>query len=521
MVVLHPDRFDVVPLPRVLRGQVVRVQVVGDDGRGDVEQPAEMLDRRGERAQRLVIGQVAEVRRTHRPPPVREAHRVLLLGATGEHGPGEARLVPDRFRRVTPRAAHRQRAAGPWPHHRVVGAHVDRPVVGEERVGDAGQAREGVVVGEREGFVGDVAAGEHQRCGDGVQQQVVQRGVGQHQAEFPVAGRDGLGDGGGGGGVPTGVGAVLQQDDGGLPAGEQAFGEVVDVAQRAGGVQGGHHDGERLVRPVFAGAQCRGGLLVGGVGGEVVSADPLDRDDRPGTEQLGGVPDRVAAEVPPGRVDQPQPGPARGTAHRLRVEPPVGRVVVLGRARGAQCEPGHRGVRPVVGDVPHDAEPGAAVGAVEERVPVAPVGGVEQFGQTRRAGGRVGGDGGPAGTVPGTGHDPEPCPAADGVLGDRDPLDRGERGGVRLQRLEQPGHGLPRTLGGQEDPVGVVADVSAHPEPLGQRVHEGTEPDPLHDPLDPRLDPHGRPHGALTPWRRGRARRTHRGGCPDGHAPGR
>ena len=68
------------------------------------------------------------------------------------------------------------------------------------------------------------------------------------------------------------------------------------------------------------------------------------------------------------------------------MEPPVGRVVVLRGAPGAQHEFRHCCLRPVIGHVAHDGEPRAAVRAVDERIPEAPVAGVGQLTQAVRTG---------------------------------------------------------------------------------------------------------------------------------------
>jgi len=52
-----------------------------------------------------------------------------------------------------------------------------------------------------------------------------------------------------------------------------------------------------------------------------------------------------------------------------------------GRPVLATAEGGHGGVRPVVGHVGNDGEPRPAVGAVDERVRIPPVRGVDEFGQ--------------------------------------------------------------------------------------------------------------------------------------------
>jgi hypothetical protein len=228
---------------------------------------------------------------------------------------------------------------------------VDRPVVGEERVRDAAEPLERVVVAVGDRLVGDVAAGQHDRCAGGVREQVVQRGAGQHEPELPVAGRDRGGD--------RRARPAIEQHDGPAPVGEQPGGHVADLAQSTCDVHIGHQERERLVLAVFAAAQLGRGLLVLGQDGEVVVTEPLDRDDPPGVRQGGRLGDRVAGLVRAVRA-QPQPRAAVGAARRLRVEAPVRRVVVLRRAGRAHGEAGHRGERTVVGHVADDRDPGPA-----------------------------------------------------------------------------------------------------------------------------------------------------------------
>ena len=94
VVVLDAVQVDAVEVERVLGGQVLRVQVVGHDLRVDVEQPAEVLDALGERAQRLGVLQVADVVREERVAPLGQAERVLQLGAAGQDRAGEPGAGP-------------------------------------------------------------------------------------------------------------------------------------------------------------------------------------------------------------------------------------------------------------------------------------------------------------------------------------------------------------------------------------------------------------------------------------------
>ncbi len=130
---------------------------------------------------------------------LRQAERVLQLRAAGEHRAGEARergtAHRDGFRHVAARPPDQHRAATDGAGHGVVGPDVDGPVVGEERVGDTAQPVKRVLVAVGDRLVGDVSAGQHQRAADRGEQQVVQRRVGQHDAELPVARRGRRGDG--------------------------------------------------------------------------------------------------------------------------------------------------------------------------------------------------------------------------------------------------------------------------------------------------------------------------------------
>ena len=72
----------------------------------------------------------------------------------------------ERLRGVAARAPHGIGGPRTDAHHRVVGADVDRAVVDQERVGDAGEPLAGVVVAVGDRLVGDVAAGQHERRAD-------------------------------------------------------------------------------------------------------------------------------------------------------------------------------------------------------------------------------------------------------------------------------------------------------------------------------------------------------------------
>jgi hypothetical protein len=85
---------------------------------------------------------------------------------------------------------------------------------GEEDVGDAGQALARLLIPRGHRLLGEVARGHHQRSAHGGKEQVVERGVGQHQTHE---------------GIPRGhvrgearALPAPHQDDGALDRGEEA-----------------------------------------------------------------------------------------------------------------------------------------------------------------------------------------------------------------------------------------------------------------------------------------------------------
>ena len=113
---------------------------------------------------------------------------------------------------------------------------------------------------------------------------------------------------------------------------------------------------------------------------EVVATQPLDRHDRTvGERSLSGGDGSVRAVDRSRRRLEPQPRPARRARDGLGVEPPVDGVVILRGARRAQREAAHRRVRAVVREPARDREARTAVGAVDERIAVAAIGGVVQL----------------------------------------------------------------------------------------------------------------------------------------------
>ena len=127
---------------------------------------------------------------TRLSPPPPPGIRVLEIRAEREDRAlhGNAR---DRARGVATREAIDGRRAAGAARDRIVDPARDLALADQEGIRDAAQRRERVAVFERDRFVGTVGTGRD----DGarrtrVEQEVVQRSVGQHDTEFAVVGRD-------------------------------------------------------------------------------------------------------------------------------------------------------------------------------------------------------------------------------------------------------------------------------------------------------------------------------------------
>src|ERR1700752_497896 len=109
------------------------------------------------------------------------------------------------------------------------------------------------------------------------------------------------------------------------------------------------------------------------------SAQALDGHHQPGRKSLRCFRNRVrggnllALSVP--HLDLWTAAPA---CIRLSMKAAVQRLIVFRLALWADAEGSHRRIRAVVGDVADNGEARAALGAVDERIQVAPVAGIKQ-----------------------------------------------------------------------------------------------------------------------------------------------
>ena len=400
-MVLDLDHGDAGP-GRELMGEgarvVERMRVADDELGRELEKLRHAGDRLLERVDAPHVGEVANVGGHVHEATAREAERVLELAADGEDRRRviEGTVGHEGQRRIAPRAAHHVGATVVPGHDRVVRPETDLPVVREHDVAHAPEVLEDVlVVAADRGALG-VRARHHEAVAHRppvrvAEDEELDRGVGQHDTDPRVVGGDRRRH-------PRGGPAVLLAMP--LEEEDRLVGTVEDLllpgkhhALAANGGKVGEHDREGLERPVLEGAQSGDGLLVRGVAAQVEAADALDRGDAAVPDHVPRADDRVGtaqAGLALGEGQREDLGTAVVAADGLGVVAPRGGVGVLARAVLAHRELRHARALAVVGHRVEDRDAGAAGGAVDEGMQVAPVARVKELPLARIADGDVG-----------------------------------------------------------------------------------------------------------------------------------
>ena len=298
------------------------------------------------------VAQVADVVADPRAVALGEAEGALELGAAGEQrARGAGTGSRDARRDVPARAAHaRSGRAAHGAHDGVVGAGVDRAVVDRKASAIAAQAlaarrRRGRRSARRRRCRSSSPAGRRRRRAAGgaaacraASRRARASRARRRSATAASARRRRQHD------RPRGATAAAAPRR--RPSSTSAR-----PPRRSAAMQR-----ERRSSRCLRARSARTAALVVGAAGEVVAAEPLDRDDRARVEQLrcAGRPRRRAVVSTALAVGVHEPGlrAARRARVRLRVEAPVRRVLVLGPARGAHlerrpssCAAGRRGRR--------------------------------------------------------------------------------------------------------------------------------------------------------------------------------
>jgi hypothetical protein len=160
-------------------------------------------------------------------------------------------------------------------------------------------------------------------------------------------------------------------------------------------LRGAHHDGKRLMGPVFPLAQPLDSLWICGVARKLKSPQALESQDAAGPQKPASLAENLAvsgnlgdrllkATVFSGWRHPLETWATCGAGIGLGMEAAVGWIVVFGLTRRAHAEFPHGGTRAVIGDVLYDGETGAAVGAIGEGVTIPAVLGIKDLPDTHR-----------------------------------------------------------------------------------------------------------------------------------------
>ena len=438
----------------------------------DREELLQVHRRAGQGALRLQILHVANVGGEKGVRVTRQTDRRLQFTAHRQqraHGGREGY----RIRCVSARPANRQLDPECHAHHRIISGSMDRPVVAQHAIHEVRQSLQRVAVGIRDRFVSTVSGGEDQR--PRVHEEVVQRRVGEHHADRGLTW--------GNGGRESGLGTALQQHDWMRRRCEEVSLRRGNGGQLAGGRHVTHQYGQRLFGSALPLTQePHGGVIVRATG-YVKATDPLHRDHPACTKYRECSRQRrltVMIEPSGGAVAPRQRRPALRAGVGLGMEAAIDRVGILCRAGRAHSKAGHRRRGTVIGQRRHDAVSRSTVGAVDERVPVPPVGGLVQLAKAVGTSRHISGDRGGVHRVAPAPDNDETGRAGNRQRGVVDGLDASERRGLDPQRLEEAGNRRGIAFHLDKDPVGVVANEAVQAESARQPVDERPETHPLH-----------------------------------------
>src|SRR4030095_13474350 len=211
---------------------------------------------------------------------------------------------------------------------------------------------------------------------------MVQRRIGQHQPKMSVSGSDRFGD--------LNIFALAQEDNRTRTRAQQRFVFFSDEAELPDGSEIRSHDGKRLILPMFPRPKTPHGITIKSITGKVVSAESLNRQDHSSPQQPRGAGDRVAyKDLVPSGIQKANSRAALRASIRLSMKAAIGRVVEFALAVVTHFKTGHGRALAIVGNVLDNGKSRTAIGAVNKRIAIAPIRGIEKLSEQVVTGGRV------------------------------------------------------------------------------------------------------------------------------------
>ena len=465
--------------------QIIGMQVTGDPLGGEFKDILHVLHTFGKKIQVFNAGQIADMLAQIGLVAPGHAEGVFQLRPAGQ-GRRQLHTETDRFGHIAPGAAQQTGTAGHDPEHRIINPGDDIPVMEQKKIGNAGKFVHRIKVCRADRLLASVAAGHDQGLGTvrPHEEQILERGIGEHQSQMVDPRRQGR--------RQAVASSFRQQDDGPLPGTEQFRLRVRDLADPARRGQVGHHDGQRFRGPIFPAPQPAHRLLAAGVHHQMKAAQ-APHGDHPalpdgGNRLLHGIGARNHAAL---AVMPAQARPALPAGIGLGVEPAVRGIMIFPAALRAHGENLHGGIGPVIGNGLDNGITGPAVGAVDERIEIAPfVAAVVELGQTIGADRRIGRDHGAGRPGLFTVQDEKTGLAGkiiDVCAGHG--ADSGQRRRLLVQTLQKTVQAGQRRRQSDHHPVGAIDHRAGKTELRCQPMDKGPETDPLDHALDLQLDP--------------------------------
>lgn len=335
MVVLHRDDGLAAGLPvRPRGGGIPGVQVTGEDVGSAAGHEGKVVRRGLEAGLGARVGHVTEMgRQMSLCRPVRrgphQAERGLEIPAGGQDDLGRLAVHGHRQRCIAARSPDRHFPAlivdG---DDGVLARYVDRPVVGEDDVGQALDPVQ-VLIPEDDRRAALIGRSHHQRYrAQPIEEQMMQRRIGQHQTKVGQAGSHRLRDGSRAGG---------HKDDWRGRRRQRRRCRIVDQGEFSRRLEVCCHHRKGLGGPVLSHSQLCDDTVVVGPASQMETANPLDRENFPGQNRIRG-----------GIEGRRQHRPAVRASDGLRMESSVQRIAILRCTGGAHRKARHCGGRPVI-----------------------------------------------------------------------------------------------------------------------------------------------------------------------------
>src|SRR5215813_1146282 len=164
------------------------MEVMSDHARREREEALKMIDGLHPATVGAFIAEIAKMLAEEDVPATNKTKHALEFPAAGQNRLDRLMGKGDRQWHVAPRAAQKERDPVDASGYRIVTADLNRAIVSQKKIRNAAQSVHGVAILEGDWLVAAIPARHDQREVDASEQQMLERRVGQHQAEMTQSG---------------------------------------------------------------------------------------------------------------------------------------------------------------------------------------------------------------------------------------------------------------------------------------------------------------------------------------------